>query len=159
MALAPRSALAWGELARLHLRSGDLEAAIEASKKSIAIEPQVASLQNLAMAYGQHGDHAEAIEAANRVLALDDTSATAYAVRGMAHYRLHDLALAREDDERALALKPGDRVMTQNLVIVLEAAGERARAADVLERYLALEPDDPEAEKMRALIVRLRAPQ
>ncbi len=159
LALAPRSALAWGELARLHLRSGDLEAAIEASKKSIAIEPQVASLQNLAMAYGRRGDHAEAIEAANRVLALDDTSATAYAVRGMAHYRLHELAPAREDDERALALKPGDRVMTKNLVVVLEELGERARAADALERYLALDPDDPEADQMRALIVQLRAPQ
>jgi tetratricopeptide (TPR) repeat protein len=156
--IAPRLATAWAELARVSYRLDDLEAAIDAGKKSVALAPSAIALENLAGAYVRHGDYPEAIEAATRSIEIDPSSANVHATRANAHYRRRELAAARDDGLVAVKLNPGNKVYTLNLVIALTQLGERARAADVLEHYLELKPDEPERDTMRTSIGKLRAP-
>ncbi|MEO7665710.1 MAG: tetratricopeptide repeat protein, partial [Dehalococcoidia bacterium] len=72
-------------------------------------------------------------------------------------YELVDVATAVHWYRTAIRINPGNGAAYKNLAILLSAnSGQPAEIADLLEQYLVMAPQDPEAETIRASIAQLR---
>jgi tetratricopeptide (TPR) repeat protein len=70
--LTPRNPVGWSSLGAVRLRVGEVDGAIEALRRSIAVRPTVAGWSNLAVLLKQEGRLAEAADAFRSALALND---------------------------------------------------------------------------------------
>jgi tetratricopeptide (TPR) repeat protein len=87
-------------------RAGDLEGAVRLYDEAILTADDLLALQNRACAHFHLGDWGRAERDASWALEVDPEQARVYLVRGLARSRLKDLAGAKADLERYLALDP-----------------------------------------------------
>lgn len=127
-------------MARLALRLGRNEAALDLARTATALDPTHAEgwLQ-LAMALRRTGDGENARDALDRVLVLDPANLRVLNERGNLALATGDVATAVEDFRRALGVAPGNPVIRCNLGLALGHAG---RTADALAELRALSRED-----------------
>ncbi len=104
-----------------------------------------------------NGLYDEAIIAYRRGLEQDPQNLVAMNNLAMVHMEKADYAAAKQELERALALREDAEILA-NLGYVLRKLGDDAAAASCYERYLALAPQAEDADAIRRWLERLRQP-
>jgi len=146
-------------LARQLTQLGTVEAfdrAIVALRQAARVAPSDARVQaQLAFLLWQRavigtGDmkkpNAEALAMADQAVALGPDLPDAYVVRGLLrHMTTWDWAAARADEERALALAPGDVVGRTNFSRLLATTGKLEEAVETMARVTEADPLSPNA--------------
>ena len=146
-------------LARQLTQFGTVEAfdrAIVALRQAARVAPNDARVQaQLAFLLWQRavigtGDmkkpNAEALAMADQAVALGPDLPDVYVVRGLLrHMTTWDWAAARADDERALALAPGDVVGRTNFSRLLATTGKLKEAVETMTRVTEADPLSPNA--------------
>jgi len=146
-------------LARQLTQLGTVEAfdrAIVALRQAARIAPDDARVQaQLAFLLWQRavigtGDmkkpNAEALAMADQAVALGPDLPDAYLVRGLLrHMTTWDWSAARADEERALALAPGDVVGRTNFARLLATTGKLQEAVETMARVTEADPLSPNA--------------
>ena len=84
----------------------------------------------------RRGDHQRAQEAFRKIIALDPTSASAYANLAADDLALHDLPGAIDALTRATALDPANFDARYNLALALDASGRRAEAKSEMQSFV-----------------------
>lgn len=125
----------------LHLKAGDLEAAVADYRQAIALSsPYHEVWTNLAQASKLLGRAPEAVDAFSRALDLEPDQPLLLLGRAQAHEMLGDAARARADYEAALDLDPGQAKAWSNLAVLQYEAGEAAAAVTSLDAAVRLAP-------------------
>jgi tetratricopeptide (TPR) repeat protein len=93
--------------------------------------------------------YTEALAAAERALALDDTNPEAWYVRGTCRAMLAQYEPALHDFEQALALNPNYVAAWDGKAWVLGILGRKTEALAAINRALELDPDYFEAVKRK----------
>ncbi|HVT57733.1 MAG TPA: tetratricopeptide repeat protein [Thermoanaerobaculia bacterium] len=122
------------------------EEALAAARREIAAQPrdqraralEVRSLLLLKR-------DAEALSAADAALKLEPDNPYLVAQRGAVELSLHQLAAAERDLRRALEIAPRQTGAMNDLAVLLMDQGKNAEAKALLERALAINPEDPAA--------------
>ncbi|KAJ1723040.1 Small glutamine-rich tetratricopeptide repeat-containing protein 2 [Coemansia erecta] len=111
----------------------DYPAAIAAYTKAIDIvDDNAVYYGNRAAAYSQNGDHAEAVDDAERALEIDSNYVRGYSRLGRAFFGLGKLKEAAEAYEKGLEMDPGNAVMRSSLEAVksrLGSSGDVSRSS------------------------------
>lgn len=150
----PKFVKGTNNLGVLHARRGEHETAIGLFRGALEIEPDnVPLLSNLARAYQRTGRAAEAEQILASIEGVHHSNPFFYVYRA-------DLALARGDHlgalellRQALALDSESPEVHLGLTRVYVAAGEIEKAKHHLQRALQLDPSQPEAQKLAALLL------
>lgn len=130
-------------LARMQL--GQIDAAVEQYRAALALEPDNAlAWQSLGDAYGQQGMLAEAADAYDRALALDE-SAVAHSQLGNVYLQLGDVDRAIAQFERAAALDPAAARTLVRLAGLYASAGRLAEAETTFRSALAVDEQSADA--------------
>jgi tetratricopeptide (TPR) repeat protein len=88
----------------------------------------------------------EALPAAEENLKLAPGNPDAIYQRGAVHLALNHRAEAERDFRQALAVLPEHLAALNDLAVLLIAQGKKAEAKELLQKVLALKPDDPTAK-------------
>jgi tetratricopeptide (TPR) repeat protein len=88
----------------------------------------------------------EALPIAEETLSIAPGSADAHYQRGAVHLALGRVGDAEKDLRKALELQPEHVPAMSDLAVLLTSKGEKAEARALLEKVLALRPDDPNAK-------------
>jgi tetratricopeptide (TPR) repeat protein len=137
-------------------RDGRLEEAREAVDRAIAIAPrlvpairrrgdvlgEIADVEDDPAARGRLLDARRA--AYDRALALDPEDVPSLVARAEIHRRRNDYVEAQRDLARALAVRPSDPDLHQNLGVVAYEMGQLSLAERSFRRAVELEPRSPE---------------
>ena len=124
-------------LAGYLMQQGNLQRAGDVAAAVVAAHPDFADGWNsLGVVEMRRGNRDAAQRAFRRVLELDPTSATAYANLGANDLAGRDLPAAIDDLTQAVALDAGDFDALYNLAMALDAAGRRADALPLMERFV-----------------------
>jgi serine/threonine protein kinase len=97
-----------------------------------------------------------AIEALDKVVALDSEFATAFHNRGNAHYQLENFEAALADFNTAVELRPKIAEAFHNQGAAAESLGRLQEAIAAYDQFLKLKPKHPQSEGVRADLKRLR---
>jgi tetratricopeptide (TPR) repeat protein len=106
----PDDPSAWSRVGRLRLRLNDREGAIAALNLSVALEPSLEALLDLALAHQLAGDVGAQVSAAHAATRLAPKDAAAWSVYAHALARTDRLKECIVACERALRLKPDPEV-------------------------------------------------
>ncbi|MBY0523850.1 MAG: protein kinase [Gemmataceae bacterium] len=143
----------------LRIRQGNLAGAVEDLVRATRLRPsEYAALVNLAQAYQQQKQWAEAQACLDRAVAMKPplVLASIYRNRARLHEQRKDLAAAVMDLDSAIVHEPlglqspavaGDLFEKGRLLLLQK---EHARAVEALDAALALKPDHPLAHRLRA---------
>ncbi len=127
-----------------HHRAGDIEAALTAYQRALAIDgANVDALRLAALAYSALGRGAEAERSARRAVQLAPDFSRAWNDLGAVMSELDRAEEAVEAFTQALKLKPGDAVAHARLANALFVFGDLARAELHYTTALALDPQEP----------------
>lgn len=146
--LDPAAASSWVRLARARRLAPDDEGAAAAYERAIEIAPRDAALRaelgRVLLDLRRNSDAADVLAEAQR-LAPEDLGVAMN--RGVALFRVRDLASARKEFERASQIDPLDPRPLEGLALTLSEEGRRKDAAAAMERYLAAGGPDREGAK------------
>ncbi|CAN5694018.1 hypothetical protein BH10CYA1_BH10CYA1_04630 [soil metagenome] len=126
--------------------SGKYEESIKLCEKIIARHPKDAqAFVNLSAAYVALSKPVEALNFADKALAIDSTLAQAYNNRSMANLQMNVLCESLDDIERAINLTPNSNKTMQSHLLatranVLARCGEADAALEDCEQSLKLQP-------------------
>lgn len=159
----PEHAPTWSNLGNILLSSGQVEPAVEAYERSLALagdQPEAASpLNNLSTIYRKQGRLAEAEAACRKAVALAPDFAEGW-------YSLSQLLMDRGAIEegvlansRAVALWPSHLQARNQVLRALVVLGERERAAALYREWLAEDPDNPVAQHQLAACLGEQVPE
>jgi Flp pilus assembly protein TadD len=153
VASAPGDAGARNNLGQLLVRNGRASEALPHFDEAVRLDGEKWDYRfNRARTFGLLDRWSEAV-AEYRVAAqlFPDDHATLYNL-GLALMRVRDFTAAASTLERAVAMAPEqhDFLITLGTAYVGASQNDRARAA--FEKFLELEPNDPEAAKVKALL-------
>jgi tetratricopeptide (TPR) repeat protein len=127
-------------------------------EQAVEVEPfSIVARFDLAVAYGRSGRLKEAVELYESLVRSGEADIRVHHNLGLALRQLGRNAEAAAAFERATRLEPSQAPGWLGLALSLEADGRAVEAVAALERYLALEPAAPDADNVRARIVRLRS--
>lgn len=105
--------------------SGDTDGSIADFERALELQPDFPEAHMmLGVSLYAKEDYRGAIEHYDSYIAAIPGNYHVWSNRGAAHLRLGDLAAARSDIERALALNPGDPVLLENRVAIAGEAGD-----------------------------------
>jgi TonB family protein len=141
---------AWYYLGLALHSKGEMGAARIAFETVIKLSPNIADAHaKLSLALILYNDLPGAIRVAHRALELGDQSAEVHYVLGEAHFRQDEPAKALEEAEAALRIKSD-----LSAALILKSFAHLAlkqlnQAAESMERFLALDPNDSDAETWR----------
>ena len=155
----PDFMLAHNEIGVQYLRLGQLENADEAFQKAIKIAPDAFTpIMNRGIANVMMKRYGESIPILRKAVKLNDKSAVGHYFLGQALANLGLFADAEKELQASLAL---DKVQMKEahriLAIIYTDRGEKKKAAEHLEAYLASTPDAADADKLKEMIRQLRA--
>ncbi|MEW6073900.1 MAG: tetratricopeptide repeat protein, partial [Planctomycetota bacterium] len=155
----PRDVAAWNDLGLARLDRGDIDGAIEAWNRGLAIDPRYSRLwSNLGAHQMRSGDFPRAAVTLERAVEEGPNNPIAHCNLGHALLRLGHHARAARAYERATQLAPGMSPAWRGLAHALHAQGRRDEAGSALEHALALDPADPLAQRLRETITGEAAP-
>ena len=144
----PLQPAALEQLASLHADAGDtvqLDAVVARLRQAA---PNRAGTEFYAAAAAfLHGREGEAIELAQRAIAIDPAFAPVYDLIGAAYTKLDRPAEARQAFEKSLSFDAHDSTAYINLGLLELAAGNRARATQYFAEALWLAPESQTARK------------
>lgn len=128
-------------IADLSLRAGNRDRAVVEYEKAAKFNPaDLESQANLGTAYIEQGRLDDADRVFNWVLSVDSRNAEAHNGLGLIAVQKRNVNVAQTQFEQALQLNP-DLVEAQlNLGLIYEIAGDRARARQCFEAFLAKAP-------------------
>jgi tetratricopeptide (TPR) repeat protein len=156
---APRFALAYNELAVQYLKLGRAAQAIDTLKEALAINPGDFTLR---LNYGIAFLNQKRFETAETELRLalqnqNAVSPAAHYYLGLALINQQKVDLAQTEFESVIR-NGGDKLATAHKYLggIYWRNKKYRAAADELEKYLKLEPQAPDAEKLRGTIKELR---
>jgi predicted O-linked N-acetylglucosamine transferase (SPINDLY family) len=153
-AAAGGSAKTWANLGRARRRAGELEAAIDALRRSLKLDPGSASTWlSLGDALEQVGRSDDALASLERAVEVDPGSAVAHNNLGLSLQRRGDDTRALERLAQAVALDPGSAPLAWNHGDALRRARRFGEARLALERAVAL--DAARSEPWQALAMLL----
>lgn len=149
----PDRPLPWLYLGRTEAALGDGAAAVAAFAKAIRLDPDNAAgaasgaALHLAIFYYQAGDHATAVQQADRALSWEPGLVNAHVYQGLAQQGLGNLQGARESLEEARRLDPTRAATHNNLGSVYYALGRLQDARAAFERALEIDPGFGDARR------------
>jgi len=135
IALDPPRLFQHEQLIAAYAQSGDLNAARQAARETLAIAPDDAAAQqvmlhppaqdtalwiNLSLSQYKMAQYSQSIESARRALQLDPNSVEAYTNIGAAYGAMHQWDEAVRNEREALRLRPGYQLAQNNLNWYLE---------------------------------------
>ncbi len=157
--LEPENWQAQANLGAALLMSGSFDEAAEALELSLGAQPDVGSYSNLAVIYYYRGEFDTAVELYELALELTPSSIIGWLNLGDALNFAGTAAAARQAFERAAALaeerltvNTGDSESIQALAWASAMLGQPQKARELIERAIALAPNDPYAWYYDALI-------
>ena len=125
---------------------GQLDAAIEAYNKALAIKPDHPEVyNNMGVTFQEQGKLEEAIEAYKKALAIKPDYAEAYNNMGIALKNQGKLEEAIEAYNKALEIKPDYAEAYYNMGNALKEQGKLEEAIEAYKKALAIKPDNAEA--------------
>jgi len=138
------------EQAKQLLKAGDPAAAETALQRSLqACRLYTPALLELARLNAERGDRRNAGRLVDRVLAIDPHNPKALLFRGNLRSAAGDFAGAAQAYEQVLARQPDYASALRNLgVIYCQNLKNQGRGAPYIQRYLELEPNDPQREAL-----------
>jgi Flp pilus assembly protein TadD len=143
--LRPSAGMYYNLAVALHAK-GDLHAAAESYRKSIAMNPADARAHgNLGAVCQSQGKLDAAIESYRQAIALDPQNAGAHSNLGVALETQGDTHAAIQCYRRSLALNPNEPRTANNLGNALRNCEQLDAAVESLRRAIALKPDYAEA--------------
>lgn len=127
-------------------------------EKSVSIDPkQPVALRALGTLRFESADYAGAIETLNQSLKLDSSSWNAEWMLADSYLREHDYTQARVHAEQALSVGKEKATSAQLLLgEALAGLGDRPKAVEALQTYIAAYPHDPRAAKIQEFITQLK---
>jgi tetratricopeptide (TPR) repeat protein len=127
---------------------GDLDAAVAAYEKTLALQPDLpVALNNLAYQYAQQGKQLDrALKLARRATTLHPRSAPLLDTLGWVCYRAGRLDEAIDALRRAVQLGPESGIRHYHLAKALLAAGQRTEAREAIQAALS-RPLPPEEKR------------
>lgn len=141
---APDHALAWARLAELELALANLDGALDAAERAVALDAGVAKARTvLGFAQLVRVDPAAAQTAFDSAIRLDQSDPLPWLGRGLARIRRGDLVAGREDIEVAAVLDPLNSTTRSYLGKAYHDERRDARAQTQLELAKQLDPLDP----------------
>ena len=142
----PQSAILFNIQGAVLKGLGQLDHAIEAYNKALAIKPDYAeAYYNMGVTLQDQGKLEEAIEAYNKALAIKPDYADAYYNMGVTLQDQGKLEEAIEAYNKALAIKPDYAEAYNNMGNALQEQGKLEEAIEAYNKALAIKPDYAEA--------------
>ena len=142
----PKAFAVWNLLGASAAQIGQLDQAIVAFKRVLAIKPDYAdAYNNMGNALKEQGKLEEAIEAYNKALAIKPDYAEAYNNMGVTLKEQGKLEEAIEAYNKALAIKPDYAEAYYNMGNALQEQGKLEEAIEAYNKALAIKPDYAEA--------------
>ncbi len=133
-------------------KEGKDEEALAALQEALQLAPTDTRLRGMEVqALSGLERHEEALEKVNSLLAERGEIPLALKMRGDIHLAMGSLGAAEADYRRGLRLQPGDRDLSfalASLLLGIDLGSQEG--VDLLAGILALNPDDQEAQELRA---------
>jgi tetratricopeptide (TPR) repeat protein len=150
----PESAgLGWRVRGQLALAEGDLHAAAGAFDEALKADPRDADLWvGIASLRFSGGEQAQAIEAADRAVALDPRNARALAFRGLLIREQYGLAAALPWFEAGLRVRPDDPALLGEYAATLGDMGEYRAMLIVCRKLTTIDPKNQRPAFMQAVL-------
>jgi tetratricopeptide (TPR) repeat protein len=150
--LDPGRAEAWSALGRARARLKEWDAAIEAYRRALALEPTAPTYNNLANVHFRRGDYGAAVEVYGKALELDPDYLLALFHHGWCLRQLGRQEEAERSFDRCLRIEPHDDLGRKTRVDCMfgrgsmrHRAGDYAESARMMEQVVAVHPGHPEA--------------
>jgi len=154
----PKAFAVWNLMGASAAQIGQLDQAIFAFKRVLAIQPDSADAHNnMGNALKDQGKLEEAIEAYNKALAIKPDYAEAYNNMGNAFKDQGKLEEAIEAYNKALAIKPDYAEAYNNMGVTLQEQGKREAAIEAYNKALAIKPDYAEAHRHLSILTKYTA--
>ncbi len=148
----PQTAAQWGDLGNVLQRGGRHAEAIEAYRRGLALQPDIAPMRsNLGNSLQALGLFEESVAEHRRAVAMRPEWGALHGNLGAALYRLGEMEEALEAYGRALALQEGKAAppplaaLHSNIAAALVGLNRHEEAIPVYEKSLALCPEQTEA--------------
>lgn len=133
----------------------DLPAAVEAFEQALQLRPDAAAWRvELAEVYTARGWHGEALAELNHAVAMAPNLAGVWQARALAQLAVGQVEGARADLVEALRRDPRDGSSYALLAGVLLDLGHTARALDIAQRGVTLQPNEPRYRQALARALR-----
>jgi len=116
--LEPENALAWARLAEIYSSFGDLDKALEAAQKAVALNPNLSRTQTvLGFAYLTQIETKKSKKAFEKAIELDQAASLPRLGLGLAKIRDGDLKEGGKEIEIAASLDPNNSLIRSYLVL------------------------------------------
>jgi len=151
---------AWFNLGHAYATSGRVTTAIEAYSKAGGLQPEAVEVQrNLGRLYLEQGELDAVLECFSRAAELAPDDPVSRNDLGEIYRRMGRLDDARRQFLGVLELDPRHPFAQFNLALTFLQAGDRAKALEYFQDYLADHPDAPDADRVKAWMARLEKEQ
>jgi tetratricopeptide (TPR) repeat protein len=145
LALQPRNAIAYGNLALVLQNHGKWDEAMECSRQALALQPNVPEAHyNLGYAFHLKGDLEEAVSCYRRSLAINPQFTPPYQNLGAALKTMGRVDEAIQVYRQGLKLQPASAALLSNLGDALWEQGKADESAQCCRQAMALDPNFPE---------------
>lgn len=155
----PQFAEAYSELGSLYLKTGELDKAAEALRKTLQLNEKNMSAQlNYGIVLLNQRKMFEAEKELEKAVLADETIATPHMYLGIALLGLNYPEYAEKEFLKAISLKDDEKIAQAHKYLggIYWKKGNFKQAVDELETYLTFAPKALDAEKVRATIKQLR---
>jgi tetratricopeptide (TPR) repeat protein len=150
----PNSAILFNIIGASNNGLGQVDAAIEAYNKAIAIKPNYAdAFNNMGITLKEHGKLEEAVEAYNKALVIKPDYAEAFNNMGNALKEQGKLEEAIEAYNKVIAIKPDYAEAYSNMGNALKEQGKLEEAVEAYNKALVIKPDHAEARSNLAILL------
>ena len=142
----PEAFIVWNILGAANKGLGRVQAAVDAFKKVIELNPTYADgFNNLGMTLHEQGKIQEALVYFNKALSLEPNNSAACNNMGKALHEQGKLEEAKEAYKKALASKPNNSAAHNNMGKALHEQGKLEEAIDAYRKALTIEPNNSAA--------------
>jgi len=148
----PSYAVAWLELGRVQLRSGNAAAGQQSFQRSLDADSKfVSPYEELALMAARQKDWNHALEITDKLIALNNLLPQAWFLNAAANYNLQKLDEAEKSAREGLKLDPDHRIPRMEFLLATILVDKRdfSQAGDHFRSYLELSPNADDAEAAR----------
>lgn len=151
---SPDLGAAHGALARVYMDEGEHEKAIEHALRAIELDSDPGAMQQvLYESYSATGQKEKAKEALEKLKSENPEGASLNLFNQAAEaYNRNDMAAAKAGFEQVLSVNPDHAKAYYMLGLICINDGENERAKELLDKFLELAPDDPDASTAKEMI-------
>jgi tetratricopeptide (TPR) repeat protein len=151
VAFYDKYAAAWNEIGRIYVVRNDIEKASTAFEKSTAADPDyIPPLLNLATLHIQNHEWQPAVDAADKILALDNSIGFASFLRAVGDFNLHKVDEAEKSAAQAEKMPHEDNPQVHALLAQIYMEKQQyVQAAAHIRSYLKEAPDGAYAAQMK----------